>query len=91
MLNMGPLELLVLRNEFQEIHPLPFLQVLVFHHFHRVFPPDPSNISIDAFTGHIAVERLGEVRFNAVPALRGAFLEVLQEDNSFWKIVSVLT
>ena len=91
MLNMGPPELLVLRNEFQEIHPLPLLQVLVFHHFHRVFPPDPSNISIDAFTGYIAVERLCEVLFNAVPALRGAFLEVLQEDDSFWKIVSVLT
>ena len=86
---MGLLEFPVLRYEFQEIHPLHLLQVFVFHHFHWVFPPDPSNISIDAFTSHIAVERLGEVRFNAVPAFRRALSQVLQEDDLFWNVISV--
>ena len=80
MSNMGPLEFRVLRNEFQQIRLLPFLQVFVFHHFHWIFPLNLFNISIDSLTSDIAVERLGEVLFNAVPALGSAFLQILQEE-----------
>ena len=83
MLKMGPLEFLVLRNEFQEIHLLllPSSISLAVRHFHWVFPLNPFNISIDAFTCNSAVEGLGKVIFNTVPAVRAAFLQVLQMGN----------
>ena len=82
MLNSGPLEFLVLKNESQEIHLVQQLfWVFVFHHLLWAFPFHQLNISIDAFTSDIAVERLGEVLFNTVPALRVAFLQILQKGN----------
>ena len=81
MLDVGPLEFFVLRNESHETHPAQFLPIFAFHHFHRLFPLNPFNISIDAFASHIAVESLGGVGINAVPALRVAFLQFLQNGN----------
>ena len=79
MLNSGPLEFLVLKNESQEIHLVQQLfWVFVSHHLLWFFPFHQLNISIDAFTSDIAVEGLGEVPFNTVPACRAAFLQILQ-------------
>ena len=77
MSNMAPLELFVLKNESLEISLVELIQALSFHHLHWIFPLHLDNIGMDAFTGHIAVEGFDKLLFNAVPALRAAFLQVL--------------
>ena len=75
---MGPLEFLVLENESEEIYLIQLFWVFVFHHLLWFFHFHQLNISINAFTSDIAVEGLGEVPFNTVPAHRAAFLQTLQ-------------
>ena len=84
---MAPLELFVLKYESLEISLVELFQALSFHHLHWIFPLHLDNIGMDAFTSHIAVERLGEVRFNAVPAFRRALSQVLQEGDLFWNVI----
>ena len=72
---MAPLEFDVLKNESQKIRVVQIFRV--FHHFHRILSLCPFNISMDAFTSDIAVKSLGELLFNAVPALWVAFLQIL--------------
>ena len=74
---MIPLEFFVLKNEFLEISLVELFQALSFHHLHWIFPLHLDNIGMDAFTGHIAVEAFSKPLFNAVPALRAAFLHFL--------------
>ena len=74
---MAPLELFVLKNESLEISLVELIQALSFHHLHWIFPLHLDNIGMDAFTSHIAVEGFGKLLFDAVPALRTAFLQVL--------------
>ena len=77
MSNMAPLEFFVLENEFLEISLEELFQVLSFYRLRWIFPLHLYNIGMDAFTSHIAVEGFGKLLFDAVPALRTAFLQVL--------------